>query len=273
MASGAERTTTAGPPPRRRSAAADPRSGPLRVPISRGRKVAAISVIAVLLLAAGAVALTRTALFRAKTISVHGASQVSRAEVLRISAIGSDTNVFTLDGAAAERRLERNPWIADATITTELPSTVLIAVQERIAVAVAESGGVLRLVGDDGTLLDPALPRTASGLTRIAPAYEGAAEPTAEAIGGAARAIAAMTPAVRHRVSVVTVLADGQLRVDLSSGVEVAYGPASETIAKAQALRALLDWAASQGSSLAAADVRFPSAPTAELVGGGAITP
>jgi cell division protein FtsQ len=264
MASGAERTTAAGPPPR---------SGSLPAPISRGRKVAAISIIALLLLAAGAVALTRTALFRAKTIGVHGASHISRADVLRISGIDSDTNVFTLDGAAAERRLERNPWVADATVTKDLPSTVSIAVHERVAVAVAESGGVLRLVGDDGTLLDLALPRTASGLTRIASAFEGAAEPTVEAIGGAARAIAAMTPAVRHRVSVVTILADGQLRVDLSSGVEVAYGPASETIAKAQALRALLDWATIQGSSLAAADVRFPSAPTAELVGGGATVP
>jgi hypothetical protein len=34
-------------------------------------------------------------------------------------------------------------------------------------------------------------------------------------------------------------------------------------------LGALLDWAAAQGASIAAADIRIPSVPTAELVGGG----
>jgi cell division protein FtsQ len=248
------------------------RTGVERVALSQGRKVAAIACLVVALLAAGAAALTRSSLFHAKTISVHGASHVSRAEVLQIAAIDPETNVFTLDAAAAERRLERDPWIADATVTKDLPSTVSIRVRERVPVAVASSGGVDRLVADDGTLLDVALPRAAASLTRIAPAGEDA-EPAIAAIAGAARAIAAMTPAVRHQVSVMSILADGQLRVDLSSGAEVAYGPASESVEKAQALRALLEWAAGQGATLAGADVRVPSAPTAELVGGGATAP
>jgi hypothetical protein len=40
-------------------------------------------------------------------------------------------------------------------------------------------------------------------------------------------------------------------------------------VEKAQVLGALLDWAATQGASIAAADIRIPSVPTAELVGGG----
>ena len=240
------------------------RPGDARVTLSRGREAAAIAFLVVVLLAAGAAALTRSALFHAKTIRVHGLAHVSRADVLRLAAIGPNSNVFTLDAGAAERRLEREPWIADATVTKDLPSTVSIRVRERVPVAVASSDGVLRLVADDGTLLDVALPSLAAGLTRIEPADEDAPEPTVRAIGGAARAIAAMTAAVRHAVSFVSILADGQLRIDLSTGADVAYGPASEPVEKAQALRALLDWAA---------DVRVPSAPTAELVAGGSITP
>ena len=49
-----------------------------------------------------------------------------------------------------------------------------------------------------------------------------------EAVGGAARAIAAMAPTLRRRIDGVSILADGQLRVDLSLGREVAYGDAAE---------------------------------------------
>jgi cell division protein FtsQ len=256
-----------------RMAGPDPSAGTGRVALGGGRKGVAVAFLVVVLLAAVASGLTRSALFDARTIRVHGATHLSRAEVLRIAAIAPGTNVFTLDTADAQRRLEREPWVATATVTKDLPSTVAVEIRERVAVAVAESGGVLRLVADDGVLLDAALPRLAANLTRIAPAEEGVGEPTVVAIGGAARAVAALTSAVRARVSVVSILADGQLRVDLSSGAEVAYGPAVDLVEKAQAMRALLDWAAGQGASLSAADVRVPSAPTAELVGGGATAP
>ena len=67
----------------------------------------------------------------------------------------------------------------------------------------------------------------------------------------------------------MSILADGQLRVDLSSGAEVAYGEAVELSEKAMALRALLDYAVEKGASVISADVRVPSAPTAVLSGRG----
>lgn len=239
----------------------------------RRRKIAAISFIATVLLAAAAVTLTRSPFFYARTIEVNGTSHVARGDVLRIAAITPKTNVFTLEASAAELRLERDPWIAEATITKDLPSRLIIDIHERVVVAVVESGGVLRLVADDGALLEAALPRVAAGLPVIDSTEEGGLEPAADAVGGAARAIAAMVPTLRHRIDGVSILADGQLRVDLSSGAEVAYGEAVDLPEKAMALRALLDYAAERGASVISADVRVPSAPNAVLSGGELVGP
>ncbi|MGZ5296027.1 MAG: cell division protein FtsQ/DivIB [Actinomycetota bacterium] len=239
----------------------------------RLRKIGAIAFIATVLLGAAAVTLTRSPFFYAHTIEVRGTSHVARADVLRIAAITSKTNVFTLDTRAAEVRIERDPWIVEATITKDLPSSLFIDIRERVVVAVVELGGVLRLVADDGALLEAALPRLAAGLPVIAFTDQQGLEPPSDAVGGAARAIAAMVPTLRQRVDGVSILADGQLRVDLASGTEVAYGEAVDLAEKAMALRALLDYAAEKGASVISADVRVPSAPTAVLSGGAVVAP
>lgn len=234
-------------------------------PVRRPWRIPAIAFLLVIVFVATGVTLTRTSLFSARTITVRGVAHLTRSDILRIADIGSGTNVFTFDTAAAEHRLERDPWIADATITKDLPSTVSVDIHERVAVAVVASGGALRLVADDGVLLGTALPDLASGLPHIASAEQGGPELTTDAVRAAARAAAAMAPPLRRQVDVVSVLADGQLRVDLRSGAQVAYGPAVDLVEKAQALGALLAYAASQGMTLSSADVRVPSAPTVQL--------
>jgi cell division protein FtsQ len=239
----------------------------------RLRKIGAVAFIATVLLGAAAVTVTRSPFFYARTVQVRGTSHVARADVLRIAAITPKTNVFTLDARAAETRLERDPWIAEATITKDLPSRLVIQIHERVPVAVVVSGGVLRLVADDGALLEAALPRASAGLPVIASTDPDGLEPATDGVEGAARAITAMVPSLRHRIDGVSILADGQLRVDLSSGAEVAYGEAIDLSEKAMALRALLDYAAGRGASVISADVRVPSAPTAVLAGGTQVAP
>ena len=263
---GAAEAIEARPPPSRRRSM-DHRCHAFPDRTTALRKIAAIVFIATVLLGAAAVTLTRSPYFAAHRIEVRGTSHVTRPEVLRIAGITPGTNVFTLDAGSAEARLERDPWIAQATVTKDLPSTLVIDIDERVAVAVVETGGALRLVADDGALLEAALPRTAAGLPTIASTEPGV-QPGPDAIGGAARAIAAMGPSLRGRIHGVSILSDGQLRVDLSSGAEVAYGEAVELSEKAMALRALLDYAVDKGASVISADVRVPSAPTAVLSGG-----
>jgi cell division protein FtsQ len=245
----------------------------------RLRKIAAVVFISVVVLGAGVVTITRSPFFAARTIEVRGASHVHRSQIIRLAAVDTRTNLFTLDAGAAERRLERDAWIADATVTKDLPSTLIIEIHERVAVAVAVSDGVPQLVADDGAFLETATPRVAMGLPSIAVANpEGgqpsdSVEPSAEAVGGAARAIAAMAPTLRRRIEGVSILSDGQLEVKLLSGASVRYGEAVDLREKAMALRALLDYAAGRGATVVSVDVRVPSAPTAVLAGGEVVAP
>jgi cell division protein FtsQ len=230
----------------------------------RGRKrLAAIAAITAAVVAATAVGLTRSPLVHARTIRVQGASHLTRSDVLRAAQIAVGVNVFMLDAGAAERRLEADPWVAEATISKHLPSTLVVDIQERSPVAVIESTGLLRLVAGDGTLLDAAGAGVA--LPLIASAEATVSEPAPTAVHDAARAVAAMALVVRRQVAQVSILADGTLRVDLRSGAPVSYGPGVDLVAKGEALLALLRWASAQGTPIVSADVRVPSAPTARL--------
>ena len=81
---------------------------------------------------------------------------------------------------------------------------------------------------------------------------------------------------LRATVATVMVADDGSIQMQTRLGVMVTYGDASQAEAKAQALTAVLEWAASQGKTLSAVDVTVPGAPTAQLAGGapaGSFTP
>lgn len=234
----------------------------------RARRITTVAVAVALLVAAATV--TALSMFRVRTISVRGSRHLTQNEVLRLAGVTKGTNILSLSPPSVARSLERDPWVLSATISKDLPSTVTVVVRERVPIAVARVGDVLRLVAADGTMLDEA-PRDAR-LPMIG-AVKGAPPPSSAGAGAAARAIAAMTPATRDQVSRVAVLSDGSLRVRLLGGAMVMYGTASELRAKAVSLEALLRWATRQGGHLATADVHVPSNPTAEVVPGPAQAP
>ena len=77
--------------------------------------------------------------------------------MLRIAGVGAGTNVVHLDESAVEARLEAEPWIAEATVTAELPATIMVEIDERTPVLVVVAGSEgHRLVAEDGIVLGPA---------------------------------------------------------------------------------------------------------------------
>jgi cell division protein FtsQ len=236
----------------------------------RGWRLLAVVVAGTLLVAAIGAGLTVSPVFDARAIRIEGGDHLRRADVLRLAGVGSGTNVFYLDTGDVARRLESDVWIAGATVIKDLPSTLVIDVRERVAVAVMGSKGQRELVADDGTPLGDA--RSGVLLPSIGPPA-GAPPPSAQDVSDAARAIAALGPGTRRQVAHVSVLPDGSLLVSLSNGAVVTWGTADELGAKAAALAALLRWARKQGSHLTAADVHVPSNPTAEVTPGLAPSP
>jgi cell division protein FtsQ len=224
--------------------------------LARRWAIAGLSVVA---LATVAISLTYTPLFAAGDIRLDPPAGIPRDEILSLARLTDRSNVFHLDTAAVERRLERDPRILRATVTTSLPDRITIEVAPRTAVAVV--GTPAELVGADGVVIGSAgyaldLPtlRSSDG-TVPAPIGLRAAAATAGALGHDLRA----------ESEAVIVAADGSVRVRLRDGFTALFGETSELDAKAASLAALLEWVRVEGISIVSADVSVPGSPTAKL--------
>jgi cell division septal protein FtsQ len=223
-----------------------------------------IAALALVTAATVAVAATYTPLFTAGDIQVHVSADVSRADVLSLARVNGRSNVFHLDTNAVERRLEGDPRILEASVTTSLPDRIEIEIVARTAVAVM--GTPEALVGADGVVIGPAgptadLPALLTGDGR---------SPASANLEMAAAAAGALGPALREEVDAVIIAADGTLRLRLAAGFSAMLGEASDLPAKAESLAALLAWVRDEGVTVVSADLTVPGSPTAKLDRGAA---
>jgi cell division protein FtsQ len=222
--------------------------------------------IAALLLATSAVAATYTPLFAARDLRLRGSGDIPRREVLSLARVDHGSNVFHLDAGAVERRLERDPRILEARVTTSLPNGVSIEIVRRPPVAMLGPTDVL--VGADGVLIGPA--GGAVDLPALVTADGRPAE--AEALVTAAATAGALGPALLRVVDAVIVSRQGEVRVRLAAGFPVSFGQPSELKAKAASLAALLAWVEREGVTVISADLTVPGSPTAQLERGDAVS-
>ena len=228
----------------------------------RGRRLVATMIVASLTIAAGSLVVSRSSLLRLRHLEVVGISSLTRAQVVRLAALSSSTNVLWFDAGAVERRLESDPWVATATVSRRLPGTIRISVVERAPVAMIRTEVAFTLLAADGVALgtvaaDPMLPEivvmTGSNLPdRNAPAQ------------AAARAIAGLDGG--RRPAVVRAVVDaGALSVELDGGTRVEFGDTTGIEAKTAAARQILRWATTQGASVASVNVTAPDSPAVTL--------
>lgn len=231
--------------------------------LHRRRVAVAISAVVVAALVAGAVALTYSPLFGARTIRVRGIHHLTASGVIAEAGLSSQTNVFHLDAGAVRSALLSDPWIAGVTVTRSLPTTLIVTVQERTAVAAAEGSAV----AGDGVVL-PGGDLAGLPVIRASVGALGAADRS-----GAAAAIQSLSAPVRRTLTVVVVDQQGALQLRLSGGLVVTWGRPSQNEVKASTLDSLLRWARQQGSALLTVDVSAPTAPAGRLVDGSTLVP
>jgi cell division protein FtsQ len=244
----------------------------LRIDEARRRSLRpwAIAGGCVVCLAVVTAGLTSTPLFDAKSIEVEGEKHLTERQVIRLAGVDPGTNVFRLDEGAVRRRLERNPWIADAVVSTSLPSTVAISVIERVAVAVAITPDGRVLVATDGTPLGTAAEGVALPEVRLI-GDPGAPGPAFDAVAAGAGVAGALPPVLRSRVEMVAIDTAEVITLHLTDGVTVTYGGPIDLDLKAEAIQAILDHAVEEGKALLSIDVTAPAAPTARFAGSSAV--
>ena len=235
----------------------------------RRRRALALGLGIALLLGLSVWALTYTSLFRAHHIRVDGAGALSAERVRTLAGVDAATNVVHVDQAAVVARLEQDPWIAQASVHVELPDTLVLEITERRPVGVIDAMGDTAILASDATLLP-----TTSGIPDDLPAVRAAlGAPTQEQRTAAADLLTALDPVVVKRVTTISVGQDGLVTLTLTSGVTVVAGQEGDEGAKAEALRAVLRWAASKNLDLTSVDISAPTAPSATLSGGSTLTP
>jgi cell division protein FtsQ len=211
----------------------------------------------------GGVAASRSSVFDVRRIEVSGADHMHKPQIVRIAGVSNATDALWFDEGVAERRLEAEPWIADADVRVTLPLTVEIAVHERSPVALAR-GAVTTLMAGDGTALGSGtVPR---GLPVIELGGAGSVEGIRPSPVGAARVLGAMAPALRAQVARVLVLLDGTLELRLRGGPTIRFGTPEDAERKAVTIRRMLSWAVSKGTPLRTLSVVSALAPAATFV-------
>lgn len=108
----------------------------------RIRRVAAIAgiIVGVVSLGWGVVALGRAPIMPVRSVTVSGTHHYTADDVRRIAAIPADATLLRLPTEDIINRLSADPWIIEATVKRDFPSTVAITVKERKAVAAIDGG-------------------------------------------------------------------------------------------------------------------------------------
>jgi cell division protein FtsQ len=221
-----------------------------------GWKLSVIGLLAVLLAAWW---VTRSSIFEARSVTVRGNHHLSRADILELAGVGPQTNVVWFSPGRAAERLERSPWILSADVSRALPSTLAISVRERTAIALVK-GERTYVVASDRTILQ--VSESPTDLPEIdapsSPLIVGELLPSPSP---GLQVLEAMPASLRVRVDRVSLDRAGVLLVNLKGGIRAIYGDASQAGAKADAVQALLRYAARHDVRPERLDVRAPGHP------------
>lgn len=93
--------------------------------------------------------LTQSEHFRVRQIDVSGNRRLTRQQVLDIARIGPQTNILAVNLATTRKRLLADAWIAEATVSRQIPSGLHVHIREEQPLAVLAMGA------DETFLINP----------------------------------------------------------------------------------------------------------------------
>lgn len=120
------------------------------------------AAVAVAGLAAWATAEVLSApVFRVSQIEVSGTRHLSKGDVLALMDGLTGRSILRVRLEDYRQRVLKSPWVADATVSRSLPSTIVVSVVERRPMAIGRLGEELFLVDERGDAIDEYGPKYA----------------------------------------------------------------------------------------------------------------
>jgi cell division protein FtsQ len=121
----------------------------------RRASILTVAIAAAAAAASGVIAwVVSSPMFQVDRLRVRGAARLSGAEIETLLSGLRGRNILAVDLEHFRRRALESPWVAAATLSRVLPSTVDIEVTERVPIAIARFGGQLYLVDGAGVIVD-----------------------------------------------------------------------------------------------------------------------
>jgi cell division protein FtsQ len=109
---------------------------------------------------------TQSDYFKARDLQVEGMHRVSARDVLSQAGIREGVNVLSVNLSAVRKRLMAHPWVADAQIRREIPSSLRIRIREHEPAAVVDLGRPF-LMNEQGELFKEFTPSDPQELPRV----------------------------------------------------------------------------------------------------------
>lgn len=233
-----------------------------------GRVVLAVVIVLVLLVAAiGAYAFARfTNQFPIEDVSVVGVEHLTDSEVAQLAQIPDNATLLNVDTAAIRSRLLLDTWVKDAQVNVIPPNKLEIRVTERTITAVvevssADSSSVKQwALSSDGMWLMPIPDRDSeAGKNTSSKVFEDAdaamhivnvpytANPEIgkycndSNINNALEIVSGMTTELASQVKTVSATDSESTTLILESGVEIAFGSATDIRAKERVCLEILE--------------------------------
>ncbi len=234
----------------------------------RRRLYVICGVVGTAALLAIAYVIAHSSLLGAGTVEVQGVTGTGAAAVRAAARVPDGAPLLFLDEGAIARRVERLPTVARAEVSTDLPSTVVVRVTERVPVAWTRSTAPtpprIAVLDRDGRVLARTTAPPA-GLIHVLgvgdPGVPGSRVARAPALG----ALAALPEALRAQVlRFVLRPKDGPVLVlggPAAVAREVQLGSLDRLDAKATAALAVLDALRAGGTHVRILGVQVPDAP------------
>ncbi|MGD9739366.1 MAG: cell division protein FtsQ/DivIB [Bauldia sp.] len=97
--------------------------------------------------------LTAAVGLRVDAVTITGQSETAELDVLEALALPEHNSIVMFDADAARERVESLPWVADAVVRKVYPSTVEVAITERVPYALWQNGGAIALIDENGAII------------------------------------------------------------------------------------------------------------------------
>ena len=100
-----------------------------------------ITCVVILLLLVGSILLINSSLFNVKNIYIHGGSNISRKEVIKLSGLKEGDNIFSVKKSTLEKELINIVNVKNVQVVKQYPDIVKIILSERIPYLIFENKG------------------------------------------------------------------------------------------------------------------------------------